>query len=89
MRTLCLRGDEIETKEALHEKLTEELDFPSWYGGNLDALYDCLTDYDEELELSVVNAASLEAALGNYAGRFLQVLEDAAMENDCLRISIE
>lgn len=89
MRIFCLHGDEIETKEALHEKLAEGLDFPGWYGGNLDALYDCLTDYDEELELSVVNAASLEATLGNYTGRFLQVLEDAAMENDCLRISIE
>lgn len=27
-------------------QLGSALDFPSWYGGNFDALYDCLTDPD-------------------------------------------
>ena len=25
--------------------LKRDLDFPDWFGGNLDALYDCLTDF--------------------------------------------
>ena len=33
------------TCEALHQ-LGSALHFPSWYGANYDALYDCLTDPD-------------------------------------------
>ena len=28
----------------IHEILKRDLDFPDYYGGNLDALWDCLTD---------------------------------------------
>lgn len=28
----------------IHEVLKHDLDFPDYYGGNLDALWDCLTD---------------------------------------------
>lgn len=33
------------TQDVLHQ-LGSALDFPSWYGANFDALYDCLTDPD-------------------------------------------
>ena len=36
-----------ETAEDLHRALAEGLHFPAWYGGNLDALHDCLTDLNE------------------------------------------
>ena len=36
-----------ETAEDLHRALAEGLHFPAWYGGNLDALHDCLTDLHE------------------------------------------
>ena len=31
-------------KEALIERIARALDFPRWFGGNWDALEDCLTD---------------------------------------------
>ena len=31
-------------KEALLERIARGLEFPSWFGGNWDALEDCLTD---------------------------------------------
>ena len=39
--------------EDLHRALAEGLHFPAWYGGNLDALHDCLTDLNEPTELIV------------------------------------
>lgn len=35
-------------KEALRA-IGRALDFPAWYGANLDALYDCLTDLPERV----------------------------------------
>lgn len=33
-----------ETRKAILTTLGQAFGFPSWYGANLDALYDCLTD---------------------------------------------
>ncbi|MBQ8083219.1 MAG: barstar family protein, partial [Clostridia bacterium] len=35
---------DIKTVEGLHAVLKEAFEFPEYYGGNLDALHDCLTD---------------------------------------------
>lgn len=34
------------TTEAMHEELADRLEFPDYYGKNLDALNDCLSDID-------------------------------------------
>lgn len=89
MRTFHLDGAAITDREMLHRELADGLDFPSWYGGNLDALYDCLTDLDDEVEIIVSNAPQLEGNLGSYAERFFRVLEDAAAECVCLQVTVE
>src|SRR5688572_29636457 len=35
---------DVKEKSALLERIAETLAFPSWFGGNWDALEDCLTD---------------------------------------------
>ena len=37
----------FKTKEKAHIYLKQVLRLPSYYGNNLDALYDCLTDIQE------------------------------------------
>ena len=49
-----------ETAEDLHRALAEGLHFPAWYGGNLDALHDCLTDLNEPTELIVRGTSALD-----------------------------
>lgn len=36
--------EKIKSYFEIHEILKRDLDFPDYYGGNLDALWDCLTD---------------------------------------------
>lgn len=38
----------ITTAQQMHQLLAQALRFPQWYGHNLDALYDCLTESTEE-----------------------------------------
>lgn len=67
--------------EVLHE-LGRALGFPAWYGGNLDALHDCLTDPDWHPKRGVVVLITgLEAAHHGDPSRFptlLAVLRSAA-----------
>jgi len=48
MRTIRLDCRQMEDREHLHDYLAQTLEFPSWYGRNLDALYDMLTDIMED-----------------------------------------
>lgn len=82
-----LDGARIADRAALHRALAEGLRFPEWYGGNLDALHDCLTDISKPVEIEIRNTRALEAALGGYARAFRRALTDSAAENENLRVS--
>ena len=78
-----------ETAEDLHCELAEGLRFPAWYGGNLDALHDCLTDLNEPTELVVRGTSALDELLGRRASAFRRVLDDSAEENQNLTVRFE
>ena len=44
MREIILDARELVEKEPAHIYLAEMFEFPDYYGRNLDALYDCLTE---------------------------------------------
>lgn len=76
-----LDGKEIQDRKQLHDTLAMELQFPVWYGANLDALYDCLTDIHIETRLTVLHSDKLRENLGPYADKLFYVLRRAAREN--------
>jgi ribonuclease inhibitor len=79
---ICIvNGKQIKDRETLHRILADLPGFPDWYGKNLDALHDCLTDVQEEICIQVQNADDLTLHLGNYAAAFLNVLAASAKEN--------
>ena len=83
MREAVLDGGRISSREALHTALAE------WYGRNLDALMDCLTDLGEELTLRLTGREALEEALGPYAHALLRVLRRAEVENARFHVVVE
>ena len=82
-------GGTIGSREALHRALREALSLPDWYGNNLDALYDCLTDLHEPAELTVLNAGKLRESLGGYVSSLCHVLCDSEEENGNLTVHWE
>ena len=83
-----INGETILHKTMLHDDLKEALHFPRWYGKNLDALYDCLTDLSEDTVLLLSNRSSLQQNLGVYEERFERVLRQAAAKNPHLTVEI-
>ena len=71
----------IATKQELHEHIAEMLHFPDWYGHNLDALMDCLTDLDD----TTVTLTGCDR-VGFDADGFWETFEDAARENPRLTV---
>ena len=53
MKSIEIDGKLI--KKDGHDYLKEILNFPDYYGKNLDALYDCLTDIGIETEITIIN----------------------------------
>ena len=81
MKRYSLDLRNIYTREALHYILKESLDLPDYYGNNLDALMDCLTDRREDCEIEITGLSDLVSNLMEYAERLLTTLHLAAFEN--------
>lgn len=77
---------QINTVEELHRLLKGMLLFPDYYGANLDALHDMLTERHRFIVLT--NAGSCSEELKKYLPRLSKVLEDSKNENDEFYYSI-
>ena len=78
--------ERLGTPEAVYDYLTRELAFPAYFGRNLDALHDCLTDITDETEIEIRNADELSESLGSYGAAAIHVIEDSAEENKHIEI---
>lgn len=88
MRTVTIELARADSAECLHRLLAEALDFPEWYGANLDALWDMLEGW-VELPLAVRLVDGGGAELGSLADdndeatgieRIIALLREAANE---------
>ncbi|MBQ6395223.1 MAG: barstar family protein [Atopobiaceae bacterium] len=61
-------------RASLHDELERSLPLPSYYGRNLDALYDSLCEL-HGCEIIVAHTDAL-SVLGSYGERLLECLED-------------
>ncbi len=84
MKTIILDCADIPDKTAFHRMLAEKLAFPEWYGHNLDALMDCLTDLD-----TTQLVCTHWSCLGDWAAAFAETFADAAAENPYFQFIIQ
>lgn len=87
METIRLDGARLCRRDEAMELLGQTLALPEWWGRNLDALHDCLTDLDRPVRLELSGREALKASA--FGRRLLRVLEDSAAETPCLELVLE
>lgn len=83
MKQIILDGSILADAAAVHEYVKEQLQFPDYYGKNLDALHDCLTDLDD-IEITITSPKEDGAIFQ----RIARVFKAAANENESLKLNI-
>ena len=84
MKEIVINCTAVGSMAEMHEVLARELNFPDWYGKNLDALHDCLTGLCEETKITFLHFPVLPFP----SAGLLNVLRDSERENEKLEISL-
>ena len=86
MKKVVLDCEKLLHRKQAHLYLAEMLDFPDYYGENLDALYDCLTEI-RECTIVLEGEDILRESEG-YGAKVLKVLREAAHANPGLKLEV-
>ena len=84
MNNITINCTKIESMAVLHNVLARELNFPGWYGRNLDALHDCLSAISEDTQLTFLHISALPFPTAG----LLRVLRDSESGNPHLEITL-
>ena len=77
---IILDGKRMGDRDALHAELKEKLGLPSYYGGNLDALNDCLGERRENALLVIRDFGDFAESCGAYGMKLLRVFNDNGIQ---------
>lgn len=84
MKKVVLDCEKLLRRKEAHLYLAEMLDFPDYYGKNLDALYDCLTEMGECT--IVLEGEDILRESEDYGAKVLKVFREAAHANPGLEL---
>ena len=80
MNIIILDGRRMTDRRRTHTYLAQALSLPDYYGRNLDALYDCVTEMSG-VQIVLTCIAEMSENLANYGDMLLAVFAEAAEEN--------
>ena len=80
MTVVLLDGEKIENAKELHRVFAQTLSLPDYYGSNLDALHDALTDISDGIGVVAVNTPLLQKRMGRRWHSFCRLMEDLTEE---------
>ena len=82
---VLINCEKLLNREKAHEYLAQMLDFPEYYGKNLDALFDCLTELNNRTIILMGTEALFQ---DSYGAKVRKVMEKAAKSNPGLKLEV-
>ena len=82
MNIIILDGSVMTSRERAYKHIARELRFPEYFGKNLDALYDLLTDLyvNEDTIVILMNCRTMKKSLGEYGDKLIEAFANASEE---------
>lgn len=82
MNEVILDGASIDTESDFHKIMSELLDFGPYYGPNLDALRDRLSnDVERPVKIVWLNSERSRECLGEYFNKIIQIFEETKRQD--------
>ncbi len=85
MKYVFLDGEKLLSPDDLHRAFADALDFPDYFGSNLDALRDCLTDVTEPVAVIAVHTEALKDHMSRKWRGFCRLMEEMQEEEPSFR----
>ena len=89
MKEITINCARISSMAEMHDIFSRELNFPGWYGRNLDALHDELSSEMVPTRIHIQYPAKPQGQMETYLPRLLRVFRDSAAENYHLEFTYE
>lgn len=89
MNTYILDGRKLYDKKSVHTYIAGLLQFPKWYGNNLDALHDSLCEIGTDTTVCFINTDTARKALNEYFDALTEVFNDCSAENPHLTVKYD
>lgn len=86
MKYVFIGKETVNNISDVYDLFAKGFDFPEYFGRNLDALFDCLTDAHEQELIVLADKAYLTDILGDKANALFDTLYDADENNAYLVI---
>lgn len=75
---ITIDGLSMKKKEDFYQNIKKKLNVPEYFGNNLDALYDILTEQPDILQMKFLHYDKMQNQLGiSFCQQLLKVLQDA------------
>lgn len=88
MEEIFLDCNKMISKSEAHKYIKEMLNFPYYYGENLDALWDILSTKSKMISIFMLNEDKLYESLEDYGRQLIEVFKDAADSNANIKLSL-
>lgn len=89
MKIIRLEGGAFSNREEWHRYLKESFSFPDYYGENLDALADALSEISEDTLIEISDLELWREHLGEYFEAAWETIAEGVEGNPFLRVASE
>ena len=87
-KTIRLDGSRITNRKDMAVYMKEIFSFPETFGGNLDALHDCLSEVNVDTVIQLDEETLRTVCDEKYAWKVMRVLLDETEDNPHIRVKL-